>query len=421
MAKLTKEKLDQLAQIRSNQQPLLIEPYAYGSKTTAHASKYDKDQWRKWAQETGFKPKSRTVAGQNKEFQLYLLQDDKFKNKVKAIHEELGMPYAGKPDDAFLGERWDKIMEKLTEKKPAAKIAETPKLAEEKPKTDVRTPVIVSHGDPENERAFPPIAPAWWLQDEMAAVNAGLNYAGIKPYYPHEPKVDYQEARPTFLSPERQLAENQSQMRQQLDMLSRFKGPQAFNARANEISGKGFANAANTIADVHNRNVGIANQFEQFNTGIRNQETRENAAHTTSLWDKYTATRENFNNAKREAGDAMFNVAKQAVTNRANTYNMNQINPQWAVNPGQGGQMYFHDPRQLKPGQKQAPIGDAYKQKLADPAFTNLASSEDGRKILWNITQKEYGMPTDDFENYGKSRNIANQQVPGPTGYNQLG
>jgi hypothetical protein len=314
--------------------------------------------------------------------------------------------------DSYFGPRTKQYMEALEKKKPQAQIQPTPEVAKDKPREPAQDQLIYSHGDPERERALPPIEPAWWLQDKMAAVNAGLNYLNIQPSYPYEPRVDYQEARPRFISEERPLAENQSQMRQQLDMLSRFKGPQAFNARANEISGKGFANAANTIADVHNRNVGIANQFEQFNTGIRNQETRENAAHTTSLWDKYAATRENFNNAKREAGDALFNVAKQAVTNRANTYNMNQINPQWAVNPGQGGQMYFHDPKAFKGSQKQASIGDAYKQKLADPAFQGLTSSDEGRKILWNITQKEYGMPTDDFENYGKSRNIANQQVP---------
>ena len=95
--------------------PLLIEPYGYGTDKTHH-SKYDKAQWEKWASETGFKPKGKTAKEQNLEFQTHLLTHPDFKDKVKAIHEELGMPYAGKPEDSFLGERWDKIMEKLTKK-----------------------------------------------------------------------------------------------------------------------------------------------------------------------------------------------------------------------------------------------------------------------------------------------------------------
>lgn len=313
--------------------------------------------------------------------------------------------------DGYFGPRTEQYMEELKKKQPNAKIAETPKLKEEEKKKDEPfNDIVVSHGDPEKERALPPVAPTWWLQDKLAAVNAGLNYLNIRPYYPWEPMANYEQVRPSFLSPERALAENQSQMNMQLGMLSQFTGPQAFNARANEISGKGFANAANAIADVHNRNVGIANQFEQTNVGIRNENQKENLAHATSLWDKYQATRQNFDNAKKMAADAMFNVAKQAITNRANTYNLNQMNPQYAVDPGTGGLMYFHDPRDLKPSETAVSISDRYKQMVRDNP--TLAGTKEGREQLWEMTKIEHGAPSDYMSQYAKNRNIANQQVP---------
>jgi hypothetical protein len=406
---------------QNNSSELLIEPYAYGTDKK-RASKYDKEQWRKWAKETGFTvnkslPGWNTVAGQNKQFQDHLMKHPDFQKTVEELHSQdqgFGMPRAGVPNDALLGERWDKIITKLTSKPSKTKIADTPKLAEDKKTEDTSTrKVIVSHGDPEKERQYPPVKPEWWLQDKLSGINAGLNYLGVKPYYPWEPMANYEQVRPTYLSPERALAENQSQMNMQLGMLSQFVNPKAFNARASEIFGKGFANAANVIGDVHNRNVGTANEFEQTNVGIRNQEQKENLAHATSLWDKYQATRQNFDNAKRQAADAMFNVAKNAVTNRAYTYNLNQINPQFAVDPNTGGTLYFHDPNDLKPSQSPTSLSDAYALKLGDPRFTSLANSESGRQILWNMTQKEQGIQTDDaMDQYSKTRNIPGQQVP---------
>lgn len=326
-------------------------------------------------------------------------------------------------EDGLFGRRTKQYMERLQQMKPEAAKPAEPKLADTPPLADDKKPetpagpdeIVVSHGEPEKERKLPPVAPAWWLQDKLKALNVGLNYLNIRPYYPWEPMAHYDQARPAFLSPERALAENQSQMNMQLGQLAQFSGPQAFNARANEITGKGFANAANTIAGVHNQNINIANQFEQFNTGIRNQETKENLAHATSLWDKYQATRQNFDNAKRMAGDALFNTAVQAVTNRANTYNLNQMYPQYAINPGDGGTMFFHDGRDLKPGQAPTPISERYKQMVKDNP--TLANNTEGLKQLWEMTKLDSGIQDDYMAQYAKNRYVPNQQVPIP-GYN---
>lgn len=336
------------------------------------------------------------------------------KGKALDVGQSLDLPAN---EDSYFGKRTKQYLEGLQKYKPAAAVtpaATTPALADEKEKDETDYDGIYT--DHLEETRYPPVAPAWWLQDKLAATNAGINALNIKRYNPYEPPVRYQTARGQYLSPERALAENRSIMNSQLNAVAQY-GPQSMNARFSDIAGKSFANAANVIGNVHNQNQLIGNQLEQFNTGIKNQETRENVAHATSLWDKYQATRQNFDTERKRAFDNLTNVVNQGITNRANTYNLNQINPQTAVNPGQGGTMYFHDPRDFKPSTTPATINETFAANMRNPEYKQLANTPQGQQILWSLTQKQLGVAEDAMDQYGKNRNIPNQQVPVPSGY----
>ena len=321
--------------------------------------------------------------------------------------------------DGYFGGRTKQYMEELKKKKPTenvTEIAPTPPLKEDTKEKDgpVDDKVIVSHGG--KERRLPPVPPAWWLQDKNKMLNAGLNYMGIKAYNPWEAQATYMTPRTTYLSPERALGENQSQMNMAMNSLAQFNKPQQFNARMTDISGKGFANAANTIADVHNRNIQMFNQNSAQEAAIKNTEARERAGSATSMWDKYQTVRQNFDAAKVNARNVMVDTLNQAITNRANTYNMNQTNPQYAVNPRKGGTMYFHDGRDLKASQANTPISQRYQQMLRDNS--TMAKTEEGQKRLWEMTKIEAGMPGDDMAEYQRSRQRgAGNQTPTPAGY----
>ena len=328
-------------------------------------------------------------------------------------------------EDGIFGRRTKQYLEGLQKFKPAdagPEIAPLPPLKDDtkQPEGPVQDNVIVSHGDPYKERRLPPVAPAWWLQDKIKSLNAGLNYMGIKAYNPWEAQATYMTPRTTYLSPERALAENQSQMNMAMSALAQFNGPQQFNARMKDVSGKGFANAANTIADVHNRNIQMFNQNSAQEANIKNTEARERAASATSMWDKYQTVRQNFDTAKANARNVLVDTVNQGITNRANTYNLNQMNPQFAINPGQGGTMYFHDGRDLKPSQSPTALSDKFASKLADPRFKAMANSDQGRSILWKMTQDEAGINSNDdyMAEYQRSRQRgASNQTPTPGGY----
>ena len=325
-------------------------------------------------------------------------------------------------EDGIFGRRTKQYLEGLQKFKPAdagPEIAPLPPLKDDtkQPEGPVQDNVIVSHGDPYKERRLPPVAPAWWLQDKIKSLNAGLNYMGIKAYNPWEAQATYMTPRTTYLSPERALAENQSQMNMAMSALAQFNGPQQFNARMKDVSGKGFANAANTIADVHNRNIQLFNQNSAQAANIKNTEARERAASATSMWDKYQTVRQNFDTAKANARTVLVDTVNQGITNRANTYNLNQMNPQFAINPGQGGTMYFHDGRDLKPSQAATSISQRYQQMMRDNP--TLAKDPEGQKRLWEMTKIEAGMPGDDaMAEYQRSRQrSAGNQTPTPGAY----
>ena len=326
--------------------PLLIEPYAYGSKTTPRASKYDRDQWRKWAKETGFKPTKRTVAEQNKEFQLYLLQDDKFKDKVKAIHEELGMPYAGQPDDQYLGERWDRIMEKLTapkEEEPVVPPApeedkvitkKDDKVVEDEERKPFETNTPTNYNLPENG--------PWWLQDIIKTAGAAGDLARIKKYLPWQanPQVRLPDA--TFYDPTRELAANTEQANLAYQTQSAFTNPQQLAAASSVTQGQAAKNAADIMGRYNNLNVGLANQLSQERTGILNTASQNKANLDTQLWDKYTIANQQFDNSRAKARENLRSSYIDAITNRANTANLNSLYPEYNVDPSSGGFIHFN-------------------------------------------------------------------------------
>jgi hypothetical protein len=384
--------------------PLLIEPYGYGTNKTHH-SKYDKTQWQKWAAETEFKPKSRTVTGQNKEFQEHLLTHPNFKDKVKAIHEELKMPYAGKPEDAFLGERWDKIMEKLTapkEEEPVvppvppgdkviAKNDEVIKDEEDKP---FKTNTPTNYNAPEKG--------PWWLQDIIQTAGAASDLARIKKYLPWQATPEVRLPDATFYDPTRELAANTEQANLAYQNQAAFTNPQQLAAASSVTQGQAAKNAADIMGRYNNLNVGLANQLSQERTGIMNAASQNKANLDTQLWDKYTIANQQFDNSKTKARQNLRNSFISGITNSANTANMNSLYPEYNVNPLSGGFMQF-DPS----GAKIKPV-DRYDHMDALWAKANTMDPTDPKGMMKILLSKGAADPEEDAYNayYNKLKKI---------------
>jgi hypothetical protein len=191
----------------------------------------------------------------------------------------------------------------------------------------------------------------WWLQDQIKVAGAAGDLMRVKKHMPWQATPGMKLADPTFLDPTRQLAANAELANIATQGAATFAGPQAFNARAAQIQGKAATNVANTLAQVQGQNVQVANQFEMANAQIMNKASDRKAQLNTQLFDKNTIANQQFENAKNQARQQLRQGYIDGITNRAQAQTMNQLYPQYNVDPSSGGMMNFTQGRDLKPTQ----------------------------------------------------------------------
>ena len=189
----------------------------------------------------------------------------------------------------------------------------------------------------------------WWLQDTIKTTGAFGDLMGIKKYMPWSPKVDLEEPRPTFLDPTRELAQQSEQANLAIMNLSAFAGPQALSSRASSIQGTGAKSAADTLSRINNANVGIADNFEMKQVDIRNQEALANQAGQQKLYDANTIANQQFDNSRMALRNQMRNHYTNAITNKTKTATLNQLYPQYSVDPSTGGMPGFKGGKPIKP------------------------------------------------------------------------
>ena len=197
--------------------------------------------------------------------------------------------------------------------------------------------------------AKPPAS--WWLQDTIKTVGAAGDLMGLKKYLPWAPKADLETPRPTFMDPTRELGANAEQANIQTQGAAQFAGPQGLSARSASIQGQASKNAADVLSKYNNANVNIANQFEFKANDVRNQEQMLNQAANTKMYDQNTIANQQFDNAKLAMRGQLRNQYTNAITNRWKTDALNQMYPQYQVDPSTGGRMYYTEGKDFKPEQ----------------------------------------------------------------------
>ena len=130
----------------------------------------------------------------------------------------------------------------------------------------------------------------------------------------------------------------------------------------------------------------MANQFENQQTGIRNQEAMLNQQMANRLYDKNVIANQQFDNAKRQAAANMRQAYNTAVTNRWKTDALNQMYPNYQVSPGIGGGVSY------TPTEKTADPGvetSTYGEKLKD-LISQGFSRETAEKMIMNEHKASY-------------------------------
>ena len=227
----------------------------------------------------------------------------------------------------------------------------------------------------------------WWLQDTIKTVGAGIDLLSLKKEMPWQAPVMLERPKPVFMSPEREMANLNEQTKIATDALSQFAGPQAASARSSSIFGQGAKEAANVLQRYNNYNVNLANQFELKSTDIANQENMLRQAAATQLYDKNAIANQQYRNAKLAMKNQLRNYYTNAITNRWKTDALNQMYPQYEVDPSVGGRMYFDEmaARTIGQGGGSSNTGADYRElldyyknerKMSDADAINAADKE---------------------------------------------
>jgi hypothetical protein len=197
-----------------------------------------------------------------------------------------------------------------------------------------------------SNKSLPPVPrdPAKpWLQDRLSRGNAFIDYMNVDKALPWAPSVNPEQIDPTFYDPTRELAQQSEEANMITQGLSQFSGPQATSVAASQIQGNAAKNAANTLGKYNNMNVGVANQNEAQNAQIDINAQLANAATAKELYDKNTVANQQYANSKSGLRNNLVQAENNLLSNMWKTDTMNQMYPQYNVNPGNGGEMTYDE------------------------------------------------------------------------------
>jgi len=193
----------------------------------------------------------------------------------------------------------------------------------------------------------------YWIQDTRNSVNAFMDRMRLKKYLPYSARVDLEEGRPYWLDPTRQYAALGERAATEVEGNAAFAGPQQLAARNAASQAGTLQGIADIGSNVNNQNVNIANTWDQTKTGIRNQENLLRGEAETKDYMGTTIANQQYDNALGQLADNQTLAANTADTNKYKTDALNQMYPNYQVDPSVGGQMYYNptqkDPNPIKP------------------------------------------------------------------------
>lgn len=239
----------------------------------------------------------------------------------------------------------------------------------------------------EEADAKPQMGPEWWLQDVIKTAGAAGDMARVKKRLPWAPKLNPVLMDPTFYDPTRELAATQEQYNIGMQGATAYAPSQALNARQSQMAGQGAKAAADVLGRYNNLNVGQANQFAATKAQILNQTNASNAEITKGLFDATTIANQQYDNAKNQARQELRQSYIDAITNKEQAYALNQLYPNYQIDPSQGGRLIFAGGDELT-GET---TGDnasvaAYKKLKDDPAMQGVPDNV----LLQLVTGKGY-------------------------------
>lgn len=173
----------------------------------------------------------------------------------------------------------------------------------------------------------------FWTQDINNINRALASKMAIKKYDNFVPGTNLETADTAYYSPERAIAAINQQVQTGMNASESFTGSQQQAANFAQMQGQAMDQVANVISDYADKNVGIFNQTEQYNTQLANQKAMQDANMQKLAHDERVTLNQNYDNAIQAAKDKITFAYNNALTNRGETQALNLMTPNYQVDP----------------------------------------------------------------------------------------
>jgi hypothetical protein len=183
----------------------------------------------------------------------------------------------------------------------------------------------------------PLVNPYGFRREDIAALNRATQARfEIPELHPWAKSAEAVMPDRAYYSPERTIAAKNEQLNQMMQGVSAFGSAQGAGATAMALSGQAYGDVANAISDYADKNVGVFNAGENYNTQIANAVNEKNAQLATNMYDKENILKQSLANSISAAKDKIVQLSNQAFTNASNIYNLNTTNENFKKDPFTG-------------------------------------------------------------------------------------
>jgi len=253
--------------------------------------------------------------------------------------------------------------------------------------------------------------PEWWLQDQNNL--AALGQVDDNLYLPWAPDAEKVQLAPTFDDWRGVVNSNSSDANGIAQALGAAGGPHAI---ANSgVQGQTLDANAKAINRINTNNVDIANRYGVVQAQSDMAINSENAKRQVGVYDgtqKVLQAHDNFKNWRVGQNAKLQNAA---LTNRANTANLNSTFDNMAIDPTTGGLISMTNPRGLEkvgnPGDK----SEQFWNRISE--FQKNSNTTEFNKGLWDAyNQDVYGASSGSGQNKFQQSLSANMGQTGRVG-----
>lgn len=175
----------------------------------------------------------------------------------------------------------------------------------------------------------------FWLQD-LVKMNAIANRER-ELFLPWQPEVEDVQVNYDVIDPTRTIAAINEQNSILMNANNMYSGAQAGSARNSAAVGKTMKAVADAVNDIQAKNVGIVNRGEYQNAMIDMKINRERRDRNVKEYDDTVTALQTYMDEKNFDREQYADAYANALTNRANTYNMNLTQDYFNIDPMTGG------------------------------------------------------------------------------------